>query len=555
VLFDFRPDSKNNTSISELHVRKSHHCKRTSKVSELSNSRSLKEHTRANNFGSRIHQNLSDPIVKPAISSRRDIFTQFPTSTELCDKQGYSNCTINKIQLKEKAVQAPTSSDVSTNGDTYELTGDMLSDSTFAGRINVLVQTSERNSIKEKDSQGSKVTDANKYTRKASESDICDKTAVKQSKLNDTPLCCCDCKKLIAEIRSKTRFEKQRFVDKKSVEGHVKTSGLVSKHKYVSSSGRTELSKNTDDSSGRSCTVSSSRTLGDVIELTCDLDQVRASVATETVGNIGAQTTQSVSSLCPIQPQWYSLITKGTQKVSNKAGKNIGANCKVCPCCGALEDQNETISESQNTADEWKCSRCLKLEQDKICDRKCQICGILESQLQISDQDDIQKHGISWKCSDCLTRKLDNAKRVFDKRVHSGLQKDCEDGKNKQIDVDSTSNIASTSLKSPIGYILTLETSTDSVCSVEDRAVKKPLEEIKIKVTERNRHSISAKGRRKTFEKAVSKSNVKSCKENHKPVGSIKSRSSSEDKPKKNKHTREATLQVIISAQNCKSAC
>jgi hypothetical protein len=529
--------------------------KHTDKISESSNSKSPRKHRRTDKFASEIQQNVSDSNTKTAFSNRRDIFTQFPTSVELCDKKNRHDYASNKLQLKEKAVHAPVLSDISTNGDTYELIGGMLSDCTVSGRINAFMHTRERNSVKAEDPQGSEVTDAGKYTRKASESNECDETAVKQTKSNDTPLCCCDVKKLLAEIRKEIRFKKQRSVDKKSVEGYAKTTAFVAKQKSVSSSGGTAQSKNMADSSGKSSTLSSSRTLGDVIELTCDSDQVRASVATETVANIGVQTTQSLSSLPLIRPQWYSLIGQGTEKVSSKAKKDICASCKECPCCGALEDQNDTLSESsQDTVIEWKCSRCLKLEQDRRRDRKCDICGVLESQLHISEQDGIQNHDISWKCSDCLARKLDNAKPVFDKCMHYGLQKDCKDREEKEVDFGRASNIASTTLKSPIGYILTLEMSADPDFSMSERLEKKVLEEIKIKVPERKRYSISGKGkRRKEFEKAVSKSSVKSCKENQKPVGSVKDKSLPEDELQKKKCRKEPTLQVRISTWNCKS--
>lgn len=549
LLFNFRSDVTHGSSISEIRVRKSHNLKHIDNKSEPSSSKSPKKNRKSSKFPSEIHQNLSDPNIKTVSLDKRDIFTQFPTAVELYDKKSSYNCTNDKLQLKEKAVQAPILSDISTNGDTYKLTGSMLSDSTVSGRINAFMQTRKRNSVTDKDSQGSELTDAHKYTRKASESNDCHETVVKELKSNDSPLCCCDLKKLLAEISKEIRFKKQRSEDKKSIEGNVKASGSVAKQRYISSSGRMIQSKNMDDNSGRSCTISSSRTLGDVIELPCDSDQVRASVATETVTNIGVQTTQSLRSLPLIRPQWYSLITEGKEKVASKAENDIGSSCKVCPCCGALEAQNDTISESsQDTTSEWKCSRCLKLEQAKRYDRKCQICGVLESQLQISQQDGIQNHDTSWKCSDCLARKLDNARPVFDKCMNCGLQKDCNERKEKQIDFGSTGKITSTTQKSPIGYILTLETSTDPVSSMAERSEKKMLEEIKIKVPERKNHLISAKGkRRKKFQKAVSKSSMKFSKENHKSVTSMEDRSFPEDELQRNKRREEHTLQVRIS--------
>jgi hypothetical protein len=89
-----------------------------------------------------------------------------------------------------------------------------------------------------------------------------------------------------------------------------------------------------------------------------------------------------------------------------------------------------------------------------------------------------------------------------------------------------------------------------------ERSEKKVLEEVKIQVPERKRHSVSAKGkRRKEYEKAVSKSNIKSCKENQKPVGSMKDRSPPEDELQRKNCRKEPTLQVRISTQKCESAC
>ncbi|KDR09122.1 hypothetical protein L798_01315 [Zootermopsis nevadensis] len=134
--------------------------------------------------------------------------------------------------------------------------------------------------------------------------------------------------------------------------------------------------------------------------------------------------------------------------------------------------------------------------------------------------------------------------------MNCGLQKDCNERKEKQIDFGSTSNNTSTTQKSPIGYILTLETSTDPVSSMAERSEKKMLEEIKIKVPERKNHLISAKGkRRKKFQKAVLKSSMKFSKENHKSVTSMEDRSFPEDELQRNKCREEHTLQEYLMAR------
>lgn len=319
----------------------------------------------------------------------------------------------------------------------------------------------------------------------------------------------------------------------------------IGKQKYDSSSRSTSQSKNTDESSARSCTLSSSAMLGNAIELTQDPAHVRAFVGTETVRNIGVQTGQSVSSLPVIRPHWYSFVGDGTNKVSSKSQQNISTSRKKCPCCGAFEDESDTVSESShNTAGEWKCSRCLKMKHN----RKCQICDVRESDVPNIQLDDISDHDIAWKCSNCSVSKLDQAKPTLGKCVLHGLQKGYEDRKEKLVDRGCTRSFASAAVKSPTGYLLTLETSTDSMSSTAE-ASGKLLEEIKMKIPVRKKHSVSDKVKRREKQKqGVSKPGVKTFRQNQKSVQGAKNVSSAEDDNQGRRHCRrQHTLQVKVS--------
>ena len=553
--FNFRSNATYNSNISEPRLRKSeighsipikpNHYKHSGQSLELSSSKAPNKHSVTDVFASEIHQNSPEPKVKTTFSGRRDIFTQFPTHVDLYDKRNRYKYPVNKVQLKEKAVQASASSSVSTNGDTYELVGGMLSDGIAAGRINVFTQSKERKAMTENGARESEVSDVSKNTRVMSECNECGETAAKQSQLDhNTPLCCCQCKKLLSKISSKIKCKNQRSVGIKSYESHTKMGDGIGKQKYDLSSRSTSRSKNTGDSSARSCTLSSSATLGNAIELTRDSAHVRALVGTETVRNIGVQTRQSVSSVPVMRPHWYSFIGDGTNEVSSKAQQNISTSHKKCPCCGAFEDENDTLSESShNTAGEWQCSRCLKMKHN----RKCQICGVRESDLPNIQQDDISDHDIAWKCSNCSLSKVDQAKPALGKCVLCGLQKGYEDRKEKLVDCGCTRNIASAAVKSPIGYLLTVETSTDSMSSTAE-ASGKLLEEFKMKIPVRKQHSVSAKVKRREKQKqGVSKPGVKSFRQNQKSVRGVKNISSAEDDNQGRTHCRrQPTLQVRV---------
>jgi hypothetical protein len=557
VLFDCRSDATYNSNISETQLRKSevghnipvklHLYKHSDQSLELSSSKAPKKHSVTDVFASEIHRNSPEPKIKAAFLNRRDIFTQFPTHVALHDKRSKYKYPVNKLQLKEKAVQASASSGVSTNGDKYELVGGMLSDGVAAQRINVFTQAKERKAVIENDAQASKVSDVNKNTIIMSECNECGETEVKQTELNDnTALCCCECKKLLSKISSEIKSKNQRSVNIKSYKSHIKMGDGTGKQKYVSSSRSTTQSKITDDSSARSCTFSSSATLGNAIDLTHDSAHVMTSVGTETVRNIGVQTRQSVSSLPVIQPQWYSVIGgEGANKVSSKAQKNIGTSHNTCPCCGALEDESDTISESShNTAGEWQCSRCVKMKRN----RKCQICGVLESELPNVQQGGVWDHDVAWKCSNCLVSKLDQAKPVLDKCILCGLQKGCEDRKEKRVDCGCIYKIASAAVKSPVGYLLTLETSTDSMSSTAETSGKL-LEEVKMKIPVRKKYTVSDKVKRREKQKqAVSRPGLKLFKQNHKPGRSVENISSADDGIQRSRHCRrKPTLQVKLS--------
>ena len=555
MFFDFRSNSTYNSNVSETHLRKSeivhnipvkpNHYKHSGQSLELSSSKAPNKHSVTDEFASEIHQNLPEPKVKTAFFSRRDIFTQFPTHVDLCHKRSRYKYPVNKVQLKDKEVQASASSSRSTNGDTYELVGGMLSDGRAAGRINVFTQSKERKATTENRAQESEVSDVSKGTRVMSECNECGETATKKSELDDNaPLCCCECKKLLSKISSEIKSKNQRSGGIKSYESHTKMGDGTGKQKYDSSSRSTTRSKNTGDSSARSCTLSSSATLGNAVELNRDSAHVRAFVGTETVRNIGVQTRQSVSSLPVIRPHWYSLIGEGTNRMSSKTQKNINTSSKKCPCCGAFEDESDTLSESShNTAGEWQCSSCLKMKHN----RKCQICGVLESELP-DVQQDISDHDIAWKCSNCSVSKLDQAKPALGKRVLCKLQKGYEDRKEKLVDHGCSRNIASASVRSPLGYLLTLETSTDSVSSTAETSGKL-LEEVKMKIPVRKKHSLSDKVKRREKQKqGVSKPGVKSFRQNQKSVRGVKNVSSAEDGFQRNGHYRkQPTLQVRVS--------
>ena len=496
-------------------------------------------------FASEIHQNSPEPKVKTAFLSGRDIFTQFPTHIDLCHKRSRYKYPLNKVQLKEKAVQASALSSVSTNGDTYELVGGVVSDGIAAGRINVFTQSKERKAMTENGAHESEVSDVSKNTRVMSECNECGETVAKQSELRDnTPLCCCECKKLLSKISSQIKSKNRRSVGIKSYESHTKMGDDIGKEKYDSSSRSTSQSKNTGDSSARSCTLSSSATLGNAIELTRDPARVRAFVGTETGRNIGVQTGQSVSSLPVMRPHWYSFIGDGTNKVTSKAQENVSTSRKKCPCCGAFEDESDTVSESShNTAGDWQCSRCLKTKHN----RKCQICGVRESDVPNIQQDDISDHDIAWKCSNCSVSKMDRAKPALGKCVPHRLQKGHEDRKEKLVDCGCTRSVASAAVKSPIGYLLTLETSTDSMSSTAE-ASGKLLEEVKMKIPVSKKHSVSNKMKRREKQKqGVSKPGVKSSRQNQKSVRGVRNISSAEDDNQGRRHCgRQPTLQVTV---------
>lgn len=551
-----RSNATYNSNTCETHLRKSeighnipvqrNRYKHSGHSLELSNFKAPNTHSVTNVFASEIHQNSPEPKVKTAVSSRRDIFTQFPTHVDLYHKRSRYKYPSNTVQLKEKAVQASASSSVSTNGGTYELVGGMLSDGIAARRINVFTQSKERKGMTENGAQESEVSDVSKNTKVMSECNECGETAAKQSQLgHNTPLCCCQCKKLLSKISSKIKSKNQRSECIKSYESHTKMGDGTGKQKYESSSRSTSQSKNTGDSSARSCTLSSSATLGNAIELTGDSALVRALVGTETVRNTGVQTRQSVSSLPVMRPHWYSFIGDGTNEVSSKAQQTKSTSRKKCPCCGAFEDENDTVSESShNTVGEWQCSRCLKMKHN----RKCQICGVRESDLPNIQQDDISYHDTAWKCSNCSVSKVDQAKPVLDKCILCGLQKGYEERKEKLVGCGCTRNIASAAVKSPIGYLLTLETSTDSVSSTAE-ASGKLLEEVKMKVPVRKKHSVSAKVKRKEKQKqGISKPGVKSFQQNQKSGRGVKNISSAEDDSQGRSHCRRRpSLQVKVS--------
>jgi hypothetical protein len=484
-----------------------------------------------NKFATEVHQSSSnsDSDLRTVVSNRRHVFTQFPTAVEFCNTE-----ISNKSGMKEKGVQMPASSNASTNGDTYELIGGVLSDSTASGKMIAFKQTRAKKSVTEEDSQRSELI--RKNIAKASKSNEFSRAAVKQSELNESaPLCCCECMKLVREIRSGIGSTKQRSLVS-SVGGHVKTDSLLDKHKNLPSSGKKAQSKNTDNNFSRSYAFSSSGTVGDAVQLTRDPYRVRTSVAAETVRNTGVQTTQALSLVPSVRPQWHSLFPQRTEKLSSKTENDTDSSHKKCPCCGSCEDESDSTD-----------GACLKEGQDGRHIWKCQICGVLQSALPTSRQNAVPHCDTVWKCSDCLTKLPNEGRPVFSKCLQCGLQKSCENVQEKERDTGTTSS-STTGVKAPVGYIITIESSADSVSSVAGKSKVKPLEEIRIKIPEKKNHSVSSKGKEKEKLKiGVSKSSVNLSKQKQRPIGSTENRSPTEGAVKRNKrYSREQTLQVSV---------
>jgi hypothetical protein len=555
-VFDFRSDATRNSNVSETRLRKSeirrdvpvkpNHHKRSGQSLELSSSRARNKENVTDVCASEINQNSPEPKVKSAFLSRRDIFTQFPTQVDLCHKRSRYKHPANRVQSKEKAVQASASTSASTNGDTHELVVGALSDGGAAGGINVRTQSKDRKAVTENDARESEASDVSKNTRVTSECNEYGETAAKRSELeDDTPLCCCECKKLLSKISAEIKSKNRRSVGVNSYESRTRVGNGIGKEKYDSSSRSTTQSKSTDDDSARSRTLSSSATLGNAVGLTRDSARVRAPVASGTLRNVGVQTGRSVHSLPVTQPHWYSFVHDGTNKMSSKAQNNISSSHKKCPCCGAPEDESDAVSESSHsTAGKWQCSKCFRMKHD----RKCRICGVLESELPNVQQDDVSDDGGAWKCGNCSASKLDQAKPVLGECVVCGSQKGCVDSKGKQVDCGCTRNVASAAVRFPVGYHLTVETSTDSVSSVAETS-EKLFEEVKMKIPVRKKHSVSDKVKRREKQKqGVSKPGVKSFRQNQKSVRGVKDVYSAEDGDQRRGHYRiQRTLQVKVS--------
>jgi hypothetical protein len=499
----------------------------------------------ANKFASEVHQSSSNSDLRTVVTNRRNVFIQFPMAVELCNTE-----LGNKSGIKEKGVQIPASSNASTNADTHELIGGVSSDSTASVNINVLKQTRGKRSVTEEDTQRSELISKN--IANASQSNEFGRAAAKQSELNEsTPLCCCECKKLLREIRSGIGSAKQRS-SVSSVGGHVKIDSLFDKQKNLPSSGRKTQSKITDNNFPKSYTFSS-RTAGDAVELTRDLDHLKTSVAAETAGSTVAQKTQALNLVPSIQPQWHSAVLQGTEKLSSKTENGIDSSRKKCPCCGTSEDEADSVLvPSNNTNGAWKCHICLK-EGRHIW--KCQICGVLQSALLTSRQNAVPDSDTVWRCSDCLTKLPDEGRSAFSKCLQCGLQKGYENVQEKEGDSGTTSS-STTAVKAPVGYVITIESSTDSVSSVAGKSEGKPLEEIRIKIPENKNRSVSSKRKEKEKLKiGASKSSTSSSKQKQRLIGSTENRPPAEGAVKRNnRRSREQTLQVSVHDRTVKAS-
>jgi hypothetical protein len=475
--------------------------------------------------------------MRTVVSNRRDVFTQFPKAVESCSTE-----ISYQLEMREEGVQVPASSRASTDGNTYELAGGVLSDSTASGKINVFKQTRAKSVTEEGSQRTEKIS---KNLAKTSKYNEFSKASVKCPDLNESPpLCCCECRKLLREISSSIRSTKQRsFVN--SVGGCVKGNNLVDVQKYDPSSGRITQSKNKDKSFSGTCTTPSSGTSGDAIELTRDLDHVKTSVTAEAVENTGVQSAQP-NSLPSIRPQRYPAVPQGTGKVSGKAENSTDASLKRCPCCGASEDQMDTILVSPHeTASEWKCRICLKGREVKRHVWKCQVCGVLQSALLIS-----QSNGFP----DCDTKLLDEGKLMFNKGLQCGLQEDCYDVEEKEGDSGTTSS-STNAVKAAVGYVITIETSADSASSFGEKSEEKPLEEIRIKIPKKKIQSASSRGRENEKLSCVSESSMKSSKQKQNPIGGTENKSSTEGAVKRNSHYSSGhTLQVNIKDRSMKGS-
>ena len=211
--------------------------------------------------------------------------------------------------------------------------------------------------------------------------------------------------------------------------------------------------KNVEYNTSKSCTTTSSGTLQDTPELKRDSDESQ-----------------------------YQSVAIGKKHLrmqrENFEEKQLDRKGK-CPCCGVDED-------FQLDDGNWKCVRCMKLRSTSKL-RKCQTCGILESELS-----DIPGNDQNWKCHECLRKELQN----LEKCIHCGKKQQISNNKA----VESHNNTVSSETPAPtsLGYILTLDTSSRSN-SFNLNATKTPLQEIKIKIPRKSRQSVSAK--EKTQEK------------------------------------------------------
>ncbi|PSN36453.1 hypothetical protein C0J52_18056 [Blattella germanica] len=239
---------------------------------------------------------------------KKDVSSQIPSTSD-------SDARVSKH------IPTPVSPVMSTFS-TLELTADTQSDVTTTGRINVYPQTVKKANA-----------ERNISLRKSSRSEMKNKDA----------LCCCECKKLVNEVKTG-----EIMIGSKT--GDVETGDKIRRN-----------SRATDTS-----TASSS-------------------------GTIKSADKGHVKGL--LKPNTDPTLTHTQRSVLERL---INMSDGKCPCCGCLEGETS----SQLGSGDWKCPRCA----DKTI-RKCYVCGFNVVEHDASPKVDVTqkcKNCLKRKNSKCL---------------------------------------------------------------------------------------------------------------------------------------------------------
>ncbi|XP_069679363.1 centrosome-associated protein Alms1a-like [Periplaneta americana] len=480
-------------------------------------------------------------------SHLKSVGTQCATNIELCNGKDRSKSSGNIKKLSreiqhKKNVQTHTSdfSNISENELTFELTDSILTDNAASGRINVYTQTSKDKHVTNFHSSARSLTADIENTRNSSKLCACGETAGKYSNSNEeNPLCCCKCKKLLTQIKSEIKSQKQQTSGQKAQKEHSCSSNVKnSTRKQNSVSSSRKITQTKDETDSNRSALSSMGTLRDALELTHDSEGYkRVSVATETVENAGVQTSHSVSGLPLIRPHWYP-VTQRTTNHTNKDENKINVNNVECPCCGALENDN-----LQHNVSDGMCSRCMKSGQNySLRSRKCHNCNYEQhtEENELSSPDNESNYSESAK-----EKELDNMGSAFDKCSYCRRKPNFEVTKTKEsLSDDKTSSTSRHATKSPLGYILTLDESTDtSINSIKEKSPKRSLQEIKMKIAKRKGSSALASGKGQLRSRFNSDTIIK----DKEILGkSVKSKNSSEYHKKKRLYRKNLTLQEYL---------